>query len=561
SLPSGMKLLKALLLLLVVVLLAAFGGGYLWLRASLPTLEGTVHLDGLGAPVTVERDRLGVPTITGATRADVARALGYVHAQERFFQMDLLRRAGAGELAALLGPPLVDADRRLRPHRFRTRASAALATLPPSERAMIAAYTDGVNAGLAGLGARPFEYLALRAEPAAWRPEDTLLVVYAMFFDLQLDGVLTDELTNVALDRHLPPALVRFLTPAGDRWDAPLVGDPIAPPPIPSPAELDGYRIGRGGSGAPTEADDPARGSNNWAVAGALTAHGGAMVAGDMHLGLRLPTTWFRASLVFPNANGTLRRVTGATLPGTPAVIVGSNGALAWGFTNSYGDFSDLVRLVPDPDRPGAVLSADGSVRLDTLTEVIEVHGGEPVRLAVVESPWGPVLLHDADGAAYAVQWTAHRPEAVNLRLMALETTDRVADALGIANGAGIPAQNVVLGDREGHVAWTLMGRIPRREGRDGQRPVPSTDPHAAWRGFLDPAGYPRVVDPEDGLLWTANSRVVEGEALATIGLGPYVHGARAQQIRDALRALDTPITEADLLAVQLDDRALFLAP
>jgi penicillin amidase len=299
-------------------------------------------------------------------------------------------------------------------------------------------------------------------------------------------------------------------------------------------------------------------GSNSMAVGGRLTAHGAALVANDMHLGLRLPNTWFRASLVYPGPDGAERRVTGVTLPGAPAVVVGSNSHVAWGFTNSSGDYVDLVRLVPDEARPGHVRTAEGSVPLDTVRHTLLVAGGEAVRLDVVESPWGPVLRHDAEGNAYAFQWTAHRPGAVNMNLMAMEGARTVDDALPIANASGIPAQNIVVGDREGRVAWTIAGRLPRREGRPGTRPVLSTDPDALFDGFRDPAEYPRVVDPAEGLLWTANNRIVDAPALALIGLEPYTHGARARQIRDGLRALTPPITPPDLLAIQRDSRALF---
>ena len=184
--------------------------------------------------------------------------------------------------------------------------------------------------------------------------------------------------------------------------------------------------------------------------------------------------------------------------------------------------------------------------------------GGAVRELRVVETPWGPVTATDASGRPYAMQWAAHRPEATNLALLDLETADGLDEALDVANRAGIPHQNFVAGDRDGRIGWTVAGRLPRRAGRDGRQPVASTDPDARWAGFLAPAETPRVVDPDDGRLWTANARVVGGDKLALIGDGNYAHGARAGQIRDALRALSPPISERDLLAVQLDDRALF---
>jgi len=552
---------RALVALLAVVLLAVLGG-WLYLRASLPALTGEAPVAGLGAPVTVERDSLGVVRITADSRADALRALGYVHAQERFFGMDLLRRAAAGELAALLGPDLVGTDTTLRVHRFRSRARAAVEALPPDERALLTAYTDGANAGLAALGARPFEYAVLRQAPEPWREEDAFLVAFAMFLDLQRAN-LPDELETLAERTALPAAVAAFLDPAGDGWDAPLTGDAVAPVPVPPPDMLGDYRPGAVDTcGVIAEtfaarglAADEAAGSNNMAVAGARTATGAALVADDMHLGLRLPHLWFRAEMT---ADG--RRIGGVTLPGVPAVIVGATEDVAWGFTNSYGDFIDLVRLVPTDDGPaGGFVTADGPMTPRVVTERIAVAGADTLDFAVEETPFGPILFTGSDGARYAAQWSAHRAGAVNLALGRMWDARSLDDVFAVAHAAGIPAQNVVAGDRAGRIGWTVGGQIPRREGRDGQFPVDSTDPAARWSGWLAPDEVPRVTDPADGVLWTANNRVASGSDLARIGLGPYAHGARAQQIRDGLRAHEGTFEVTDLLAIQLDDRALFL--
>ncbi|WP_420454123.1 penicillin acylase family protein [Rubrivirga sp.] len=547
--------MKRVLIVVAVatVLLVGLGAVGVWstVRASLPDLEGEVAVAGLGAPVAVERDAAGVLTIRAGSRADAARALGFVHAQERWFQMDLLRRAPAGELSALLGAATWRADSTHRLHRFRARARAVVAALPADQRAVLDAYVGGVNAGLDALGARPFEYLALRQAPEPWRPEDSILAAFAMVLDLQFDGGHGIELDRTAVEAALPGPLAAFLMPEGDEWDAPIEGDAMEPPPVPTAAQLDGVRPGAETRAVP---DPPVPGSNNWAVAGDLSATGSALVADDMHLGLRLPHIWFRASLVVGD-----RRVTGVTLPGTPLVVVGSNGDVAWGFTNSYADYIDYVRLVEDPDRQGWVRTDSGSVAIDTLRERVAV-GDEVREVVVLETPWGPITHRDADGAAYAMQWGAHRPEATNLALLDVERATTLDQALDAANRAGIPGQNFVAGDRAGRIGWTIAGQLPHRVGRDGKRPVDSTDPDARWSRFLRPDEVPRVVDPEDGRLWTANARVVSGEALAVLGGDNYAHGARARQIRDALRALDAPISERDLLAIQLDDRALFYA-
>ena len=211
------RLLRVLVVALVV--LAALGaGGWFWLRgrleASLPQLDGKATVPGLGAPASVERDALGVPTVRGSSRLDVARALGFLHGQERFFQMDLLRRGAAGELAALLGAPLVGSDRRLRAHRFREIAGRSLHEASPEIRDLLTGYSDGVNAGLRSLDAPAPEYVLLRTEPVPWKTEDSLLVLSAMFLQLQDSSGGTDRARGLILET-LPLELSEFLMPAG----------------------------------------------------------------------------------------------------------------------------------------------------------------------------------------------------------------------------------------------------------------------------------------------------------------------------------------------------------
>ncbi|HBL30010.1 MAG TPA: hypothetical protein DD490_24490 [Acidobacteria bacterium] len=308
------------------------------------------------------------------------------------------------------------------------------------------------------------------------------------------------------------------------------------------------------------DAERMARGSNNWAVAGAHTADGRALLANDMHLGLGVPNTWYRAALVRPDGAGGTTRITGVSLPGAPVIVVGSNGHVAWGFTNSYGDWSDLILLEIDPRDSEAYRTPDGWRRFERTEEVIEVKGGEPVRLPVRTTIWGPVLDQDHRGRLRALAWTAHHPEAVNLTLMEMDGARTLEDALAVAWRSGAPAQNFVAADAAGRIGWTILGQMPRRVGFDGRVPTSWADGTHRWDGWLSPGEVPRVVDPPAGRVWTANTRVVEGDLLAKVGDGGYFLGARARQIRDGLLALDKA-TPRDLLAVQLDDRALFLAP
>ncbi|HUO79758.1 MAG TPA: penicillin acylase family protein [Steroidobacteraceae bacterium] len=541
--------------------LLAAAAGWLVLRASLPVIDGQLSTHAVGERVTIERDADGATTVSGRSRDDVAFALGYAHAQDRFFQMDLLRRAAAGELSALLGEATVDTDRELRVHRFRAVARAAIAASSPAQRALVEAYAAGVNAGLASLRARPFEYLVLRAVPEPWRPEDSVLVTLAMFVQLQEhDG--HRKIERGLIQEALPASAARFVYAAASDWEASLDDSHSAPPVVPAADDYDLARVGPLNFEPPARhtRTRPAAGSNNWAIAGARTATGAALVANDMHLGIRVPNTWYRARLRVAAAGGPPVDVTGVTLPGTPAVVTGSNTHVAWAFTNSYGDFEDVVRIVPDPAAPDRYLSAAGPRPFTHMHERIEVRGGAAIELDVVGTEWGPVVWRDEAGRGYALEWTAHDPAAVNLELVGLESATGIADALAVAARAGIPAQNFVTGDAAGHIAWTIAGQIPRRRGGEPSLPRPSTDPELGFAGWVAAAERPAIVDPPGGQIATANARVVGGAALATIGDGGYDRGARARQILTALSARDAPQTPRDALAVQLDDRALFLA-
>jgi penicillin amidase len=532
-------------------------------RGSLPVLDGERAVESLEASVEIHRDGLGIPDIVAAGRADAARALGYLHAQDRFFQMDLQRRRAAGELAALLGPALRTTDLEVRVHRFRARALEKLGSLSPEHRRLLEAYAVGVNAGLDDLRVRPVEYLVLRQRPAPWRPEDSILTLHAMFLDLSLWGA-SYEATCSAVRDQLPADLVELLLPWSNPWDAPLQPGPVAAIEIPDSTVVD-VRDWRFGDKSwddfrtellATEPQDQA-GSNNWAVAGQLTAHGGAIVANDMHLGHQLPNIWYRARMSWPEGDGR-RALVGVTLPGTPALVVGSNGDVAWGFTNTQGDWADLVVLELDEADSTRYRTPEGWRTIERVAEVIEVAGAAPDTVWVEQTIWGPVTGCDTLGRSLALRWTAHDDDAVNLDLFEIERATTVDEVVAIAGGLGIPAQNLVCADRSGRIGWALAGRIPRRIGWDGRSSVSWADGTHRWEGYVGPDRTPRVVDPDEGLLWTANNRVTSGEDLALVGDGGYALGARASQIRDDLRALPDGATEEDLLAIALDDRALF---
>jgi penicillin amidase len=565
----------ALALSLLLVVAVAAGGVTVRgrLRASLPRLSGTATLAGLSDAVTVARDGLGVPTITAASRADAARALGFLHAQDRFFQMDLQRRQAAGELAALVGSRAVGVDRSSRLHRFRAISREALARATPEYRSVLEAYADGVNAGVAALAAAPVEYMVLRATPDPWRAEDSILTVLAMFNTLQGRQAAFEASIGTLADT-VPPAMFDFLAARGSEWDAPVTGGRFLRPPIPDAATFDLRQ--RQASAAPrtaaaadatwpcwvrclTDEEAAGLGSNNWAVDGAHSATGAALVANDMHLAINVPNIWYRAVMVVPDPRsaGHSMRLAGVTLPGLPSLVVGSNGRVAWGFTNSGGDWSDLVIVDRDVRQPDHYLTPQGLRREERFDEPIVTAAGESQPFEARWTMWGPIVARDAKGRDLAQRWVAHDPGVLAGDITAPERARTIDEALDGAAGLGIPAQNFVVGDTSGRIGWTIAGPIPRRVGFDGSQPTSWADGSRRWDGYLSASEFPRVVDPAGGRLWTANAPVVEGAALATIGEGGYADGIRARIIRDRLMAIDKA-TPHDMLSVQLDHSALF---
>jgi len=551
--------------LIVVVVLALVAVGLAWwsMRQSLPQLDGRAAAPGLGQEVSIERDAAGRPVITAASRIDLAYALGYAHAQDRFFQMDLSRRLAAGELSELFGAVALKVDARARRFGFRAVARRVIEATPPNELAIVQSYARGVNAGLHSLRARPWEYLMLRASPREWLPEDSVLVVHSMWWQLQY-GTITAEidrrrLERAAAERSTPDeahTLIAFVYAGHSDWDTPNYSSGA---PCVQAACTDSARVLTqpfpkllkfAAPDAKAAEGDAKPGSNNWAIAGIHTRSGNALIANDMHLDLAVPAVWYPARMKV--TAGALVDITGVTLPGTPAIAAGSNGQVAWGFTNSYGDFSDA--------RWGKCASAEYGVR----HEHILVRGAEAAEFEYRDVGYGVVF----DGADYAddvakgeclqVAWLATRPEATNFGLLGLEQAHNVDDVLALAPGIGIPGQNLIVGDSSGRIAWTLLGRVPRSSGPD--RLFGAVE-------FRDATDHPRIADPPVGRLWSANQRVVDGDLEAVlgddevdVGAGGYDIGARARQIRDDLLGLTHPATEADMLAIQLDDRALFVA-
>ncbi len=537
---------RNILLGLVVLMMLALISAYFLMRGSLPELDGEASLANLSSPVTLNRDERGTVNIAARNMSDAMRALGFVHAQERFFEMDLARRSAAGELSALLGSATTKVDQDKRRHRMRARMEAAWKSLPPAERESVSSYTAGVNAGLTALGSRPWQYFLLRANPEPWREVDSLLVISEMYFMLQARGI-EERFTEIGLRKRVGDRIFDWLKPSGGEWDAALDGSVVTPSAMPTAMELDTRKSAAAVVGDNSRFGDEAfAGSNNWAVGGALTADGSAILADDMHLGLGVPNIWFRAQLTI-GEGAAVQRIAGVTLPGVPSVVVGTNGQVAWGFTNSYGQWFDWVALP----------KTASTTPITMHRETVVVKGADSIAMEVRDAPWGPVLRSDAAND-YALGWVLYRDGAVNLRANDIASATTVDEAIAIAQQSGVPHQNFVVADKAGNIAWTTMGRIPQRTATLGSTRGRLTAEAALPSGWLPAAQYPLVKNPVDARLWTANSRQLGSVGGAIIGDGGFDLGARAQQIRDRLRE-KARLRERDLYDIQLDRESRFL--
>lgn len=538
--------LLAILILLVVSLTITFFTARSLLVASLAREEGKASVPDLSADVTIERDALGVPTITGANLNDVCRGLGFVHAQERYFQMDAARRFAAGRLSEVLGPRTLEIDREMRRRQFTKRAEAAFQSLPDRHKQMLTAYTQGVNAGLADLDSRPPEYWVLQVTPEPWRAEDVLLLQCFMFHNLSLGG--RAEHTRDALHASLPAPLADFLTPDVSPWDTTILADTARTPPrIPGPEVIDLRDAPASSSPALIERDLP--GSNAWVVGGKRTGDNRAIMANDMHLGIRVPNTWFRAHLKWPG-----HTAIGVTLAGVPGIVVGSTDKVAWGFTNLCGDLEDSVVIETLKDNPGRYKTPEGDEAFTTIIEDILIKGESTYHFEMRQTRWGIVTDTDAQGRLLAEKWTALEPGALDVRILDMLTAADAKEALDIAAHWRGPPQNVVIADSQGNIAWTISGYIPARAGFDGSRPTSWAKPGVGWTGAIDEKLRPRLLNPASGTITTANNRTLPLEQARHFGSN-WSHPYRAHRI-DELLQQRPHLTERDILNIQLDTRA-----
>ncbi len=479
---------------LVIALVSALGAMIIYLRTAQPDHSRDRVVAGLGGVVEIWRDSVGVPHIWASSAEDLFFAQGYVHAQDRLWQMELFRRVADGRLAEVMGADLLDTDRFLRTIGLGRAARAAAPALDSERRAWLEAYAAGVNAWLSdSRGALPPEFVALRIKPARWEVEHSLMLEKVMAWDL---AAYQRGLDLARAARRLGPERAAHLAPEYPHWGAHILEGgqgrtvpPPLPPPVPPVAAglLDALSI--------------TRASNSWVIGGEHTRSGKPILANDMHLSLTSPSLWYLAAL-----HGGGFEVAGMTLPGAPFVVAGHNRAIAWGLTNAFVDDVDFFIERLDPADSTRYLTPDGSLPFEVIIDTIRVRGvKEPVLFPIRRTRHGPILTGVEDRAGedlIALRWVGHDQARTWQAMAGLNLAsgwDEFVAAVGDFNN---PHQNVVYADTAGRIGYYMGGRVPLRGA--GQRPplapVPGWTGEWDWVGDLPFAEHPQLLDPPEGV-------------------------------------------------------------
>lgn len=550
------------LLTLVMTVLAAYAA---YRQQVLPRVEGARTVVSAWGDVRIGRDAMGVPSIQADRTEGAWFGLGYVHAQDRLWQLELHRRIGSGRLAEAFGRPALDNDRFIRALGVRQAAQAQWDRMDAPTRQALAAYADGINAWTSQhLLARPPEFLLLGIRPEAWTPVDSLAWSIMMAWDL--GGNWSTELLRLRLAARMDLARIEQLLPPYPGERRLPVADYTA---LARDWQVHGGELVERLIGMAPESGVEGVGSNNWAVDGRRSTSGMPVLANDPHLRLGTPSLWYLARLSAPGL-----KVAGASIPGLPAIVLGQNADIAWAYTNTNPDVQDLYLEAVDPQDPMRHRTPDGWARFAVREELIAVRGEpQPVRMQVRVSRHGPVISDAATAAtqgltgsaaqpyALAMRWTALDPDVTTIAAgIAFNRAGSIEDFIAASRGYGAPMQNMLVADRRGthgRIALVLPGRVPVR-GPDhdlhGQVPAPGWLTRYDWQGHIDPSRLPLQVDPASGWLATANQRTTpDGYAHFLTAEWTFPH--RQQRIEALLQA--TPRHDVDSFAtMQRDVRA-----
>lgn len=555
------RVLVVLLILVLLALAGAVAGAAFWLkdkmRDALPQLDGDVVAAGLTAPVTVRRDQHGVPHIDAADVDDLLFAQGYVTAQDRLWEMDMARRAAAGEVAELLGPKFVEHDRIQRVLAMRPTAERITAALSARDRRFLEDYARGVNAFInSHQDQLPAEFHLLLYRPKPWQPVDSILVVLSMV--QMLDEHWPDKLAREQVTARIGPTLAADLYPTGSWRDHPPL---TTQPPITAPNQnVPDIPLDESQDAAvhddlqplleATGEDDSAclgctPGSNQWVVAGSRTASGEPILSNDMHLPHQIPNIWYENDLKAPGFHAA-----GVTVPGLPFVVAGHNDHVAWGFTALYGDTQDLY--VEQINAQDQYRGPDGAWHpIERTQETIRVRGGRDVPVEVERAGHRVIISSIIPGEkrALALAWSVYDPQSAGYPLYDLDSAANWNDFRNALREWWAPTQNVVYADDQDHIGYQAVGEIPLRP--DGLAGVPVTDGQHEWQGFIPFDQLPSAYDPPDGILATANARVTpDGDStpLTLEWADPY----RNERIWKWLEPKNK-LTQQDMLTLQTD--------
>ena len=504
---------------LTFCLLAAFCARQWFLVSNaIPLLDGQVDVDAIKKPVRIERDKNGLPKIHASSREDSAFAMGFLHGQERFFQMDLLRRSASGRLSALLGQQGVEADKLALLFSFVDLANQVLEDLPPSHKALLRAYTSGVNRGLQKLGSDPFEYKALRLAPEKWQEVDSILVVYALFIRLQGHD-LKRAINRQRLSDSLPPELFAFLLPESQLSTG---STPLYQVPDADVWDVRNHDVALPESYRPQVSTQLRPASIGWVIS-KKNNHNTTVVT-DINLYLEMPNLWYRAMHVVDSGNR-LERFNGVTVPGFPLFFSGTNDHVAWGISLSASHWNYLLKR-DKKDTPVTQKQLE-----------VEVNQSSPLQYLVRYTPWGPVVMDDLPGNSMGIwRWVANSPFSVNMGLLELESATSTKDVLTYAAQAKIPHADVFVGDKDGKIGWTLMGALPAgRCLQKRQTCMSSIDdiyPHHQ---------HPQIYDPPKGLISVADVPFFDASTGRHHWLAKEWLGQREKQADDNLFVMYRP--------------------
>lgn len=567
----GRALARILLALLIVVLVlgvAAAATRFLLIPRSFPQVEGQLRLRGLDGPVDVYRDTFGIPHLYATTEHDLYLAQGYVHAQDRFWQMEFWRRIGSGRLSEILGEATLEQDKFIRTVGWHRTAAQELERAGGAERAMLEAYAEGVNAylqdnqGELGLEFTILGLTGAKFEPEPWTPLNTLTWAKVMAWDL--GGNRDEELKRAQIAARLGAPAIGVLMPGYDQA-YPVILPASASAASASAASLRavpeaafaGFAFGSG----------PEVGSNNWVVAGDRTVTGSPLLADDPHLSIQMPSIWHEIGLhCEPQGPDCALNLVGASFPGVPGIVIGHNDFIAWGVTNLGPDVQDLFIERVNPENPNQYEFAGEWREMELIREEIRVSGQEdPVILTVRKTHHGPIINDVAGGVEaewdfgwqpLAFAWTALEPGTLVESLRTLNHArnwDEFRQALSLWD---VPSQNFVYADVEGNIGYQAPGRIPVRAAGNGSAPVPGWTGQYEWIGVIPFDDLPRSLNPTEGYIATANNAVVGPDYPYFLSMD-WEPGYRARRLVELLQA-DDSISLLDMQAIQRDSSPLY---